>query len=391
MPSATPCPRWAGRELPRDPGRGLATIERAAALARERGLVELVGNSYLARATTAVWTQPDDLARIAFEEGLAYARKQGDELHELYLLANRARFELDQGRWADAVESAELVLGRRWVSTLPRTLALTVIARTRARRGDPNVLPLLAEARALAEPTGELLRIAPVAVAAAEAAWLIRRYRGRPRSDRRGAGPRGACRGPARHRQPPGVAQTRRHRGAAAPARGRGTQQARARRRVRGGRGCLEGTWTALRGRARARGRRDRARSPALARATHQSRRSGNGGPWSPAACARSERERSRAARGRRRAATQLSSPPASSKFCSSSAKASATRRSRSGSSSRSAQSRSTSPQSCASSALTAVPRPSRTPGDSAFSATRRRKEEFGLDRQTAGRVLAAD
>jgi DNA-binding CsgD family transcriptional regulator len=160
------------RELPRDPARGLATIERAEALARERGLVELVSSSYLARATAAVWTSRVDLARVAFDEGLAYARKQGDELNELYLLANRARFELNQGRWADAVESAELVLGRRWVSTLPRTLALTVLACARARRGDPNVLPLLLEARALSEPTGELPRIAPVAVAAAEAAWL---------------------------------------------------------------------------------------------------------------------------------------------------------------------------------------------------------------------------
>ena len=68
------------RELPRDPARGLATIERAAALARERGLVELVSSSYLARATAAVWTSRDDLARVAFEEGLAYARKEGDEL-----------------------------------------------------------------------------------------------------------------------------------------------------------------------------------------------------------------------------------------------------------------------------------------------------------------------
>ena len=128
--------------------------------------------SYLARAAAAVWTGRDDLA-WAFDEGLAYARKHGDELHELYLLADRACFELDKGRWADAVDSAELVLGRRWVSTFPRTIALTTLARARARRGDPNVLPLIAEARALAEPTGELPRIAPVAIAAAEAAWLI--------------------------------------------------------------------------------------------------------------------------------------------------------------------------------------------------------------------------
>ena len=58
------------------------------------------------------------------------------------------------------------------MSTYPRTLALSVLALVRARRGDPEELPLLAEARALAEPTRELARIAPVAVAGAESAWL---------------------------------------------------------------------------------------------------------------------------------------------------------------------------------------------------------------------------
>jgi DNA-binding CsgD family transcriptional regulator len=160
------------RELSREIGGGLATFDRAAALARTRGLVEVVSESYLARSLAAIWTGRDDVAEM-FDEGLAYVRKQGDELHELYLLANRACFELDTGHWSAAVESAELVLGRRWVSTFPRTIALTVLARVRARRGDPNALPLIAEARALAEPTGELMRITPVAIATAEAAWLV--------------------------------------------------------------------------------------------------------------------------------------------------------------------------------------------------------------------------
>ncbi len=159
-------------ELSSDTSRGLATFARAAALARRRGLVELVSASYLARSLAANWTSRDDVTWL-FDEGLAYMREHGDELDELYLLANRACFELDKGNWPDAVESAELILGRRWVSTSPRTIALTVLARIRARRGDPNVLTLIEEARSLAEPTGELRRIAPVAIAAAEAAWLI--------------------------------------------------------------------------------------------------------------------------------------------------------------------------------------------------------------------------
>jgi len=42
----------------------------------------------------------------------------------------------------------------------------------RARRGDPEVWPLLDEAVALAEPSGEVQRLGPVAAARAEAAWL---------------------------------------------------------------------------------------------------------------------------------------------------------------------------------------------------------------------------
>jgi len=57
------------------------------------------------------------------------------------------------------------------VSRLP---ALVVLARLRMRRGDPGVAEALAEARALAEATGELQRLAPVAIAHAEAAWLKR-------------------------------------------------------------------------------------------------------------------------------------------------------------------------------------------------------------------------
>jgi DNA-binding NarL/FixJ family response regulator len=168
------------QELREDSNRGLATIERAAALARERGLEELVAEAHLARAQVAIAARSPDDACVALEEGLNYCQRTGNELIELYLLADRALLELHEGHWSDAAETATRIIRRRAVSTFPRTLALSVLARVRARRGDPDVLPLLAEARALAEPTCELPRLAPVAVAEAEAAWL----RGDPASAR---------------------------------------------------------------------------------------------------------------------------------------------------------------------------------------------------------------
>jgi DNA-binding CsgD family transcriptional regulator len=49
---------------------------------------------------------------------------------------------------------------------------LTVLGQVRARRGDPDIWPPLDAAAAMAEGTGELRRLGPLAAARAEAAWL---------------------------------------------------------------------------------------------------------------------------------------------------------------------------------------------------------------------------
>jgi DNA-binding CsgD family transcriptional regulator len=106
------------------------------------------------------------------DAGVGYCSERGLELHRLYMLGYRARSHLDQGRWTDAIESAALVLRIPRTSTVPRIHALVVFGLLRARRGDPDAWGPLDEAWALAEPTGELQRMAPVAAARAEAAWL---------------------------------------------------------------------------------------------------------------------------------------------------------------------------------------------------------------------------
>ena len=111
-------------------------------------------------------------AEAAIARGLEELGERGALIHRLYLLARRARIDLELGRWTEPVEAALLVLDERWISTLPRTVAHTVIGLVRARRGDPGAWPLLDEALRLAAGTGEPERIVPVAAARAEAAWL---------------------------------------------------------------------------------------------------------------------------------------------------------------------------------------------------------------------------
>jgi DNA-binding CsgD family transcriptional regulator len=151
---------------------GLARLEGALASAREAGLGYQVARVYLNLLGPAAATRNFTITDRHLAPALQYCSDQGFELHRLYLLADAARVALDTGRWDQAADHAKAVLRVPRCSTTPRILTLVVLALVRSRRGDPQALPLLDEAWALAEPTGELPRIGPVAVARAEVAWL---------------------------------------------------------------------------------------------------------------------------------------------------------------------------------------------------------------------------
>ena len=141
-------------------------------LARESGIVEHVGRALMMLVGTAVGDRRQDLATPYLEAGIDYCSEHGLERDRFYLLAFRARIQFEQGRWAEAAESAEQVLRLRRTSITPRIFALVVLALVRARRGDPGYEAPLEEAWALAEPPGDLWRLWTVTTARAEVAWL---------------------------------------------------------------------------------------------------------------------------------------------------------------------------------------------------------------------------
>ena len=153
----------------------IATYEARATLARREGRTRKLVDILEALVLALLPHHGHTRSRGYVEEGLMLSRESGHDLAHLYYLAHQARIALDLGRWDEATEVAEVVLGERFVSTFPRTLALVALSLVRARRGDPDVWLLLDRARDLSEPTRELPRIAPVAAARGEAAWLAGR------------------------------------------------------------------------------------------------------------------------------------------------------------------------------------------------------------------------
>ena len=150
-------------------------LEQSLEQARRADLQGQVARAFNLLAGTAVGARCHAVANMYVEPGIAYCSERGLELPRLYLLAYRARLKLDQGHWSEAADYAASVLRIRRTSTPPRIISLVVLALVRARRGEQEVWPLLDEAWALAEPTGELPRMGPVSAARAEAAWLTGR------------------------------------------------------------------------------------------------------------------------------------------------------------------------------------------------------------------------
>jgi DNA-binding CsgD family transcriptional regulator/tetratricopeptide (TPR) repeat protein len=162
---------------------GREKLERSLELAREAGLEALAANASCLLALGAVIARRHSLAESYIHAGAEYCSEHDLDGWRPFLIAMRAELELQQGRWSDAADSAGLVLAgvasdvRTGRGFGPGTIhSLGVLGRVRARRGDPEPWAPLDEALTLAEPAGELVRLMPVAVARAEAAWLEGRH-----------------------------------------------------------------------------------------------------------------------------------------------------------------------------------------------------------------------
>jgi DNA-binding CsgD family transcriptional regulator/tetratricopeptide (TPR) repeat protein len=151
---------------------GREQLVRSLELSRDAGLDAQAGRAVVDIVWGAVRQREYAVADEYLEWGLEFVESRGLELWRIYLLAFKATAAVARGRWTEALDSASVVLRESFPSTAPPSLALTAIGLIRARRGEPEARPALDEALALIERAGELGRLAPVAAARAEAAWL---------------------------------------------------------------------------------------------------------------------------------------------------------------------------------------------------------------------------
>jgi DNA-binding CsgD family transcriptional regulator len=129
--------------------------------------VALAGYLYLANGHTNLMNYAT--AGRFIDEGLAFYEDNDVTTGSNMLVANRAWWHLEQGRWVEAERDAQAVLG---TESMSRGRALRVLGQLQARRGDPTAETTLAEHRQLAERKEGLHIVLPSVLARVELAWL---------------------------------------------------------------------------------------------------------------------------------------------------------------------------------------------------------------------------
>jgi len=151
---------------------GKEMLKRSLEIAIAHGYGEHVARAYANLTSSAVTTRDYPEGQWYISQAAAYFNERDLDSWSQYVVAYQTRLDFEQGRWDAAGQLASQLLTRCDVTPVARIPALTVLARIRLRRGDPGANDLLEEVTELACATGELQRLAPVASARAEAAWL---------------------------------------------------------------------------------------------------------------------------------------------------------------------------------------------------------------------------
>ena len=154
-----------------DPRLAQQTLRRAVEAARAAGDDAGAGWALVNLGSGAGEIRAYAVAEPALREAIDWATARDHDRAAGYATAWLGRCQFERGEWAAATRTLAAASGPD--KAVPaRIVRLTTLGRLRARRGDPGAAEVLAEAWTLAEKTGDLQRLWPVAAGRAELAWL---------------------------------------------------------------------------------------------------------------------------------------------------------------------------------------------------------------------------
>jgi DNA-binding CsgD family transcriptional regulator/tetratricopeptide (TPR) repeat protein len=155
-----------------DEVRGRADLEQGLAIAQQHGLDTDIASLLTNLGSSHGEVYRFEIADRYLSEGIAFTRERDLDGWYWYLVAWLALVRLYQGKWDESAELATSVVRTPAADSISLIMAQIALGRVRARRGDPEIWPLLDEALERSVQADTLQRLAPTHAARAEAAWL---------------------------------------------------------------------------------------------------------------------------------------------------------------------------------------------------------------------------
>lgn len=153
-----------------EPDLAVRTMLRSLRAARAAGDDAAVGSAMVNLGSAAGEVRRYDLAEHWLREAMTWCSDRDLDDVRSYATAWLARCLFERGQWS-AAEAMVAQVGATECAP-SRIVALTVLGRLRTRRGEPGAADTLDEAWSLAERTGDLQRLWPVAAGRAELARM---------------------------------------------------------------------------------------------------------------------------------------------------------------------------------------------------------------------------
>jgi len=150
---------------------GIADLVRSAEIGARHGNPRRVSNAWSNIGSALGEVRRYEVAAEYLERTMRHARDHDMDFGRHYAAAWLARVRFETGRWGEAEKLLDEALGER-ISPISPIVALCVLGRLRARRGETGAADPLAQAWELAQRTGDLQRTWPVVSGRAELAFL---------------------------------------------------------------------------------------------------------------------------------------------------------------------------------------------------------------------------
>jgi len=151
---------------------GIELVQQSLQMAYKNSFHDHVARAYCNLAGTSYTMKTFSMAAKFLDEGIDYCEERDLNAYMFYLQSWKARLYLETGNWKQAYEAAEMLCKNENHNHAVRISALSVYAKVKLRRGEPEALALLLEAKTMAFETMELQRMIPVMIGLLEYEWL---------------------------------------------------------------------------------------------------------------------------------------------------------------------------------------------------------------------------